>query len=48
MRSDAVNALTTLGYNKKTAEEAVRKILDVEPNAKLQTLIKNSLALLNK
>lgn len=48
VRSDAVNALVNLGYNQKTAERAVRNILDSNPNTAIEDLIKEALSNLNK
>ena len=48
IKNEAVAALTTLGYNSKTAEKVVRDILSTEPNAALEELIKKSLSLLNR
>jgi holliday junction DNA helicase RuvA len=47
-RSDAVVALTTLGYNQKTAEKAVRDVMTASPDLPLEEIIKNALSLLNK
>ncbi len=43
IKIDAINALIALGYNKKTAEITVRKILRVNPDMALEELIKTSL-----
>ncbi len=48
IKNEAVAALTTLGYNSKTAEKVVREILSEEPNSALEELIKKSLSSLNK
>jgi Holliday junction DNA helicase RuvA len=48
IRKDAILALTQLGYNPKTADKAVRNILDKLENPTLEVLLKNSLAALNK
>ena len=48
IRKDAILALTQLGYNQKIAENAIRNILDSEPDSTLEMLLKDSLALLNK
>ncbi len=48
IKNDAVNALIALGYNKKTAELTVRKILDLQPDISLEELIKTSLGNLTK
>ena len=44
IKSDTVNALLALGYNKKTAESAVRKILERSPDLTLEELIKRALS----
>ncbi len=44
IKEDAVNALIALGYNKKTAEITVRKILDSQPGISLEELIKAALS----
>ncbi len=43
-KHEAISALTTLGYNIKTAENAVLKILSDEPDCGLEELIKKSLS----
>ena len=48
IKNDAVNALIALGYNKKTAELTVMKILDLQPDISLEELIKTSLGNLTK
>lgn len=48
IKNEAIAALTTLGYNIKTAENSVREILLKNSDINLEELIKNSLALLNK
>lgn len=47
IKDDAVMALTTLGYNQKTADKAVRDILAAVPNIQLEELIKSALSNLN-
>jgi len=47
VRNDAVTALVNLGYNQKIAERAVRDCLTKNPEAKIEDLIKDSLAALN-
>ncbi len=47
LRTDAVTALTQLGYNQKTAEQTVRTILDSNSDISLEDLIKNSLSHIN-
>ncbi len=48
IKQEAVAALSTLGYNAKTADNTVRVVLSSNPNATLEELIKNSLNILNK
>lgn len=48
IKNEAVAALTTLGYNIKTAENSVREILIKNPDIALEELIKQSLSFLNK
>lgn len=48
VRNDAVNALTQLGYNHKTAERTIRELLGGTPNLTIEELIKEALAALNK
>ncbi len=48
IKQEAVAALSTLGYNAKTADNTVREVLSSKPNATLEELIKNSLSILNK
>ncbi len=48
VKNDAVTALTNLGYNHKTADQAVRKVLESSPKISIEGLIKETLALLNK
>ena len=47
IRSDAVAALISLGYNVKTAETAVRKALTIAPSASIEDVVKNALSVLN-
>jgi len=44
IKKDAISALVSLGYNYKTAEQAVRKILEKAPNATVEELIKEALS----
>ncbi len=46
--NDAVKALVNLGYNQKTAENSIRKILDGKPDATIEELVKDALSYLNK
>ena len=46
-RGDAITALVNLGYNQKVAERTVRSILDRNPDESLESLIKQSLSILN-
>lgn len=48
VRSDAVAALVSLGYNAKQAEKAAKIIMDSNPSVSIEELIKLSLAMLNK
>jgi len=47
-KDDAIAALTTLGYNLKTADKIIRDILSAEPAIHIEELIKQALAQLNK
>lgn len=46
-QSEAILALTTLGYNVKTAEQIIRKLLSDDPSLTLENLIKKALSHLN-
>jgi Holliday junction DNA helicase RuvA len=48
IKNEAVAALTTLGYNSKIAENAVRNVIAAEPDASLEEVIKRSLSQLNR
>ncbi|MCJ7552430.1 MAG: Holliday junction branch migration protein RuvA [Ignavibacteriaceae bacterium] len=48
IKSEAISALTTLGYNVKVAEKVVRELLIENSNYALEDLIKKALANLNK
>ena len=48
IRTEAVAALSTLGYNLKQAEIVVREILTKKPNIGIEELLKESLSLLSK
>ena len=48
IKNDAVSALTSLGYNVKTAEKVVRDILEKTPDATIEDLVKEALSKLNK
>ncbi len=48
IKNEAVSALTTLGYNYKVADNAVRYILNENGSVSLEDLIKKALAELNK
>jgi holliday junction DNA helicase RuvA len=48
IKSEAISALTTLGYNAKIAEKAVRDLLIENQNYSLEDLIKKALSNLNK
>ena len=48
IKQEAVSALTTLGYNYKQAESAVRDILNTSKDISLEELIKRALGSFNK
>jgi Holliday junction DNA helicase RuvA len=48
IKSEAVSALTTLGYNYKQAENAVREVLNSSKDISLEELIKKALGSFNK
>lgn len=48
IKSDAIAALISLGYNIKTAEKTVLSIMEAQPGVTIEELIKDSLAKLNK
>lgn len=48
VKSDAVAALASLGYNLKTAEKAVGSVISNNPEISIEELIKLSLSMLNK
>ncbi len=48
VRSDAVSALVSLGYNQKQAEKIVRGILTVESEISIEDLIRKALGSINK
>ncbi|HEY6907698.1 MAG TPA: Holliday junction branch migration protein RuvA [Ignavibacteriaceae bacterium] len=47
LKKEAVSALTTLGYNAKTADKVIRDILLDDPNISLEELIKKALSSLS-
>ncbi len=47
-KSEAISALSTLGYNVKIAEKVIREILSENIDFALEDLIKNALSRLNK
>lgn len=47
-KSEAISALTTLGYNVKTAEKIIRELLSENSDFALEDLIKKALYSLNK
>ena len=47
IKNEAVSALTTLGYNSKTADKVIRDILVENANISLEDLIKKALGNLN-
>ena len=48
IRNDAVSALTNLGYSRKIAENAIRDIINNNPESTIEELIKDALVKLNK
>lgn len=48
VRNDAVIALTTLGYNQKTAEKIVRDLMSSSPELSLEEIIKSALSAMNQ
>jgi Holliday junction DNA helicase RuvA len=48
IKNEAISALTTLGYNYKVADNAVRNILNENGSISLEELIKKALGSLNK
>ncbi|MBI9071853.1 MAG: Holliday junction branch migration protein RuvA [Melioribacteraceae bacterium] len=48
IKNDAVAALTSLGYNIKVAEKAVRSVVDKNAGISIEELVKVSLSMLNK
>ncbi len=46
LQSDALNALIALGINRQAADGAIQKVLDADPGAGLELLIKKSLQIL--
>lgn len=48
VRADAIAALVNLGYNMKTAEKAVRNIINSKTSVTIEDVIKEALSTLNK
>jgi holliday junction DNA helicase RuvA len=48
IKTEAISALTTLGYNNKLSEKIVRDLISEIPSISIEDLIKKSLGLLNK
>ncbi|MBZ0180322.1 MAG: Holliday junction branch migration protein RuvA [Melioribacteraceae bacterium] len=48
VKNDAVRALTNLGYNQKTAENAVRTVLESGKDQQIEEVLKEALAHLNR
>ncbi|MCK5347710.1 MAG: Holliday junction branch migration protein RuvA [Candidatus Heimdallarchaeota archaeon] len=48
MQTDAVTALTSLGYNRKVAERTIRSIQESNSSMEIEELIKSALSILNK
>jgi Holliday junction DNA helicase RuvA len=47
IKNESIAALTTLGYNQKIAEKAVRDVLSEDANISIEELIKKALSRLN-
>jgi Holliday junction DNA helicase RuvA len=47
IKNESIAALTTLGYNQKIADKAVREVLAEEANISIEELIKKALSRLN-
>lgn len=47
VKSDAVAALLSLGYNQKISERIVRKLVDAKPDIQIEELVKEALSELN-
>jgi Holliday junction DNA helicase RuvA len=48
LRTDAVNALITLGYNQKAAEKTVRTLLSSDTSTSIEELVKKAISYLGK
>jgi holliday junction DNA helicase RuvA len=48
IRTEAVGALTTLGYNMKMAEKVIRDLLSTDSKIAIEELIKKALGVLNR
>ena len=48
VRSDAIAALVSLGYNIKIAEKTVRNVMNSQTSSTIEDVIKEALAVLNK
>jgi Holliday junction DNA helicase RuvA len=48
VQTDAVTALTSLGYNRKVAERTIRSIQESNSSMEIEELIKSALSILNK
>jgi len=46
LHSDALNALIALGINRQAADQAIKKVLEKEPDATVELLIKRALQIL--
>ncbi len=47
VKSDAVAALLSLGYNQKISEKVIRKLVDAKPEIQIEELVKEALSELN-
>jgi len=48
LQTDAITALTSLGYNRKVAERTIRTIQESNSSMEIEELIKSALSILNK
>jgi Holliday junction DNA helicase RuvA len=46
LHNDALNALIALGINRQAADNALKKVMDQDPNASVEALIKKALQIL--
>lgn len=48
VKSEAIQALVSLGYNRLTADKAVKEVLSLDQNISVENLIRKTLGILNK